>query len=256
MLPFWGSKQGFPGLFLGSAALVLLSLKAIFGLVHPGCWHPSLSAEMSRSKAMPCEDTILVKVTTKHKTLSLDPPPLGMCPARGSAVAHTHAPTSTVQRRYEQWGTREGGERRKERITSAAIFSSRWVFPFPKLYLYSPAPPPFPVLNTPALESTIPLEAGGCGGILTPLGSVCPWAHSAKGELASHTITHPHPPCWVWSHLSCWMTWQPRDTSCNPRGCRQVSYQLQQAKEDQPAALLRREDGHPPPRYRHRGFIH
>lgn len=38
------------------------------------------------------------------------------------------------------------------------------------------------------------------------------------------------------------MSWHPSKPSCNPRGCRQVSYQFQQAKEDQPAALLGREE--------------
>lgn len=140
----------------------------------------------------------------------------------------------------------EGGWRKKERITSAAIFSSRWVFPFQKLYLYSPAPPPFPVLITPVLESTIPLKVADMVASQHPWGLSVPEPIQPRGDLAPHTTTHPHPPCWVWSHLSCWLTWdssEPGDTSCNPRGCRQGwSYQLQQAKEDQPVALLSREE--------------
>lgn len=171
-MSFWGSKQGFPGLSLRSAALVLLGLKAISGSVHPGCRHPGLSTETSKSKAMLYEDTIPCEGGKNTPNPVLRSPSTWHVPSQGRCsrthmCTHQHSPKTIRAVRYE------GGWGKKERITSTAIFSSRWVFPFQKLYLYSPAPPPFPVLITPILESTIPLEDGGREDILTSLESVC-----------------------------------------------------------------------------------
>lgn len=122
-MPFWGSKEGFPGLFLRSVALVLLGLKVIFGLVHSGYWHPSLPAEMSSSKAMLYEDTTPCKGGNKAQNPVPTPPSTWHVPSQGKCrhrhmCTHQHSPKTIRAVRYE------GGWGKKEGITSAAIFSS------------------------------------------------------------------------------------------------------------------------------------